>query len=787
MIALMLLQGNLRTEYRVDPMGIETPRPRFSWSVDRKQTAYQIVVDGLWDSGKVESSRTIGIEYAGKPLQPGQRVGWKVRVWDDKGPSEWSAPATFEMAIADWQAMWISGKTLFRKQFALDKRVARARAYVSGLGYYELQLNGKRVGDHMLDPGWTTYSKRVLYSTYDITALLKAGPNSLRAMVGNGWFNPLPLKMWGSLNIRKHLTVGEPCLIAQIHIEFEDGSTQLIGTDESWQTADGPIVKNSVYLGEEYDARKEEPDTWEPATVVQGPGPLHPQSQPPIRITRTLKAKKLGNGIYDFGQNFAGWVRMRVQGEAGTRVTLRYGELLNADGTLNGLTSVCGQIKSPKNTAWQQDAYILKGGGVEEWTPRFTFHGFRYVEVKGAEVELEGLRLNSDVAPAGEFACSNELFNRIHEMVLWTQLSNMFSIQSDCPHREKFGYGGDIVAAAEMAILNFDMNRFYAKVVQDFADAARADGGITETAPFVGIADEGVSKGAGPVEWGTAYPYLQWLLYQYYGDRRILEEHYEATRKWVELLESKAKDGVLDNGISDHESLVPKPRAVTGTGFYYWNALLMSKIARALDQAGDAERFEKLAQSIARAFGTLKNDTQCGQALALYFGLSEQPVQERQKLTTGIFGTRFLLPVLPAEEAYAIVNRKTFPGWGYMLEKGATTLWEHWEFSDNTYSHNHPMFGSVDEWFYKVIGGISPAPDAVGFDKIIIRPRPVGDLTWAKARYESVRGTVKSEWKIEGGEFTLTVTIPPGTTAKVHVLDKVYDMEPGTRIFSSRR
>ena len=317
-------------------------------------------------------------------------------------------------------------------------------------------------------------------------------------------------------------------------------------------------------------------------------------------------------------------------------------------------------------------------------------------------------------------------------MVLWTELSNLFSVQSDCPHREKFGYGGDIVAAGEMAMFNFDMARFYAKAVQDLADAVRPNGGFTETAPFVGISDEGLGEKSGPVGWGTAHPFLLWQLYQHYGDKRLLEENYEPAKRWLALLRSRAQDGILDNGISDHESLVPKPRALTGTGFYYLNAKLFASIARALGKEAEAAEAEALAETIKAAFnrkflqpGTGRYDTatQACQAFALYLGLVPPRRQDRAlavlvrdieeahggHLTTGIFGTKFMLHALAdsgrADVAFGIVNQSTFPGWGHMLENGATTLWEHWEFSDNTFSHNHPMFGSVSEWFYKVLGG----------------------------------------------------------------------------------
>ncbi len=741
----------------------------------------------------------------------------------------------------DWRATWIAGKPetpvseqemfndhpapLLRKEFTLDRKVKRARAFVSGLGYYELRLNGERVGDHVLDPGWTTYSRRVLYSTYDVTSQLQQGPNAVGVMLGNGWFNPLPLRLWGAINPRDNLTIGEPRVIVQLVVDFADGTSQTVASDRTWKAGQGPVLRNSVYLGEVYDARKEQrgwdragfdDSNWEPAVLATGSlGPLQAQDAPPIRITRTLKTVKLtepkpGVFIFDLGQNFAGWVQLRASGPAGTRVRMRYGELLYPDGTLNGMTAVCGQIKQggpsyryegtgvPK-TAFELDEYVLKGEGEEVYTPRFTFHGFRYVEVTGFPGKptletIEGLRLNSDVAPAGSFECSNQRLNRIQQMVLWTELSNLFSVESDCPHREKFGYGGDIVAASEMAMLNFDMSRFYAKAVGDLADAVRPNGGFTETAPYVGISDQGLGERSGPIGWGTAQPVLQCLLYQYYGDRRLLDEQYETTKRWIALLQSCAKEGILDNGISDHESLAPKPRALTGTAFYYFNVRLFARIARILGKDEDAAEAGALADQIRAAFnkkflqvGTGRYDaaTQACQAFALYMGLVPTDEKERAlevlvrdivgahqgHLSTGIFGTKYMLNALTelgrADVAYEMVNQRTFPGWGHMLENGATTLWEHWEFSDNTYSHNHPMFGSVSEWFYKALAGINPAPDAVGFDRIIIKPQPVGDLKWVKASYDSVRGRIVSEWSREAGQFKLRVCIPVGATATI--------------------
>jgi len=854
-----VMPTRLRCEYATNPLGIDNPHPRLSWVLQspqraQVQTAYQILVAGtpeklaadqadLWDSGKVASNQSVHIVYGGKALPSGTRAYWKVRAWDRDGDvSPYSETAWWETALLkpeDWKATWIASSEpppaseaamyadrpapLFRKEFMVPKEVKRARAYVSGLGYYELHINGAKVGDHVLDPGWTTYSKRVLYATHDVTGMLRPGKIAVGIMLGNGWYDPLPLRMWGRFNLREALTIGRPRAILQLSIDYADGTSDTIVTDTTWKVGDGPIVRNSVYLGEVYDARREQPGWDKPGfddsgwrSVVastESIGPLRAQMQPPIRCTRTLKPVKItepkpGTYIFDMGQNFAGWVSLRVKGPAGTRVQLRFGELLYPDGTLNPMTSVAGQVKraglggpGAPPIAWQSDTYILKGEGTETYTPRFTFHGFRYVEVTGLPEKpvpdmIEGHRLNSAVEEVGAFSCSNEMFNRIQKMIQWTLLSNMFSVQSDCPHREKFGYGGDILASSEMAIFNFDMAQFYAKVVRDHADAVRSDGGMTETAPFVGIADGGLSPQSGPIGWGTAHPLLQRQLYQYYGDKALLDEQYEHTKRWVEFIRARAVDLIVDKGISDHESLVPKPVALTGTAFYHYNALLLSRIAAITGRTAEAERYATLARDIKEVFnrtflkpgtGQYDTGTQACQAFALYFDLV--PPGERQAaidvlvkdittthkghLSTGIFGTKYMLHALTdagrAEVAYTIVNRKTFPGWGHMLERDATTLWEHWEFSDNTFSHNHPMFGSVGEWFFKALGGISPHATAVGFDTFDIRPCLVGDLKWAKASYDSIRGRIVSDWRVEGNTLTLTIRVPVNTTATVHV------------------
>jgi alpha-L-rhamnosidase len=847
----MVAEG-LRCEYQVNPLGIDTGKPRLSWTLKsnirgQKQTAHQVIVStnleelkankgDQWDSQKVLSSNSIQVIYQGKPLASSTRYYWKVRVWDKGGNSgSWCEPSWFETALLnqnDWEAKWINDgqrnpvtdddfykfdpAPLFRKDFVLVKRVRQARLYITGLGYYEASMNGNRIGDHLLDPGWTDYFKRVYYSTYDVTDQLQEGGNCLGVALGNGWYNPLPLRMWGHKNLREHLPIGRPRFISQLNIIYADGSTQSVISDEDWKVTKGPILRNSIYLGEIYDARKEIPgwnepgfddSAWQNALLAsESIGKLVAQPLPPIKATKTVKPIKVieplkGVYIVDMGQNFSGLASFKFDLEKGTQVNLRYGELLHKDGTLNPMTSVCGQIKgerndsleSPPGVAWQSDVYTASGNGLKIYTPRFTFHAFRYIEITGFPVKptldmVTGLRLNSDVKEVGNFSCSNELLNSIQKMCRWTFLSNIFGVQSDCPHRERFGYGGDLVNTSDAFMLNYDMADFYTKAVYDWADAARDDGMLTDTAPFVGIQYCGLA-------WAMVHPHLQLELYQYYGDRRILKEQYDASRKWFEIFIKQTPDHIVTDGLSDHEGLGPAPAPVTVTPLYCETARIMSRIAGILGRKEDERKYSELASQIKLSYadkfidgdtGKVGPGSQASQAFALSLEMIDDKDTYKKAiqfllydikdnhdghLSTGIFGTRLMLDLLSkkgyAPIAYGIVNQKDFPGWGYMLENDATTLWEHWAFSDNTFSHNHPMFGSVSQWFYNWLGGIQPHPDAIGFDRIIIKPQILDDLQWVNCSYDSIRGKIKSNWQKRNGHLYFDIEIPVNSQAEI--------------------
>ncbi len=838
----------LRCEYQDRPLGIDHPAPRLSWTLEspvrgQKQTAYRVLVarsikalhagrGDLWDSSKVASSQSVNIIYAGDVLVSGQRCFWKVKVWDKNGESaDWSDPSSWEMGLlkaSDWKGRWINdGKPLpekdvdfyrddpaplFRREFKLSGLVRNARLYIGALGYVQATLNGRAVGDRHLDPLWTLPNKRVFYSVYDVSKNLAQGDNCLGVTLGNGWYNPLPLRMWGRVNLRQRLPVGRPQFIAQLIIEYADGSRGSLASDSAWKVAPGPILRNSIYLGEKVDARKtvkgwDKPGlddrAWDSARIAPAPeGPLQVQPLPSIKVTASVKPVRItepSDGVYivDMGQNFGGWARFTFNVPEGTEITMRYGELLYEDGMLNPMTSVCGQIKrneppadgSPA-VAWQADTYIARGGGPETYTPRFTFHAFRYVEITGLPArpsldDVEGLRMNSAVEPVGSFSCSNDLFNRIQTMCQWTFLSNLFGVQSDCPHRERFGYGGDLVTTSDAFMLNYDMANFYAKVARDWHDSALSDGMLTDTAPSVGIQYCGVG-------WAMAHPHLQVQLYRYYGDRRIIEEQYPTSKRWLELVRGQNTDHIVRRGLHDHEALEKEESPPMITPLYCESARMLSRLARILGKEEEADEYDQLAENIRKAYvekflapgtGVVASGIQSVQAFALF--LNMLPAEERPAalahlardiidkhnghLTTGIFGTRYMLDVLSreghAEVVNDMVNLRDFPGWGHMLEQGATTLWEHWKFSDNTFSHNHPMFGSVSQWFYNWLGGIEPDVDAVGFDKFTFQPQFLEGLDWVRCTYRCIRGPITCDWKRQGDRVAMDLHVPVNTSA----------------------
>jgi len=839
---------NLRCEYLEAPLGIDALQPRFSWVLECQkrgvsQTAYRILVASSekaleddrvdrWDSGKVESDESVNVVYEGGSLESGETYFWRVRVWDqDSTASLWSAVTTFQMGLleaSEWEGAWIGAADgnisapLIRKEFSLDKEVVQAHAYICGLGYYELYINGEKVGDHVLDPGTTDYRKRVLYVTYNVTDYLQTGANTVAVMLGDGWFSSTEMVEQSPVPLR--LYADRPQLLLQLNAKYANGTKASVFTDESWKVSRGPITSNGIWNGESYDARLEQPgwkspgfddSAWDNAAVVDAPGGwLDSQLLPPIRVNKTLKPVALteprpGVYVFDFGQNLTGWPRLRVSGPAGTEVVLRTAEITRPEmARMKGESDegVLGTIDpSPNRSAKAQDSYILAGkAGVEVYEPHFTYHGFRYVQVEGfpgkpTPGSLEARVVHSAVEPVGDFHCSNELINQIHHNTVWGQLSNLFSMPTDCPQRdERLGWMGDAHLSAEEAMYNFDMAAFYTKWLQDIKDAQLENGALPDLTPPHWMEFE-----TGTPAWQVAYPLITWDMYRYYGDTRILEIHYPSVKKWVDYYGETAKDYIVEWGRGDW--VPPKltepddgSLPITSTGYYYHGARIVAGMAEVLGKAEDAQSYTNLAAEIKKAFNArfLHPETnqygtgsQTSNSFPLYLGLvpedREEAVMENlvrdivtehdTHLWVGIIGTKALVEVLPAQGwgqlMYQLAVQTTYPSWGYMISHGATTFWERWGgykyFDAGMNSLNHIMFGSVDEFFYGDLAGIRPA--SPGYQLVTIKPQVVGDLESARAETKTVRGLISSIWARNGNTLTLEVIIPVNSRGKVSI------------------
>ena len=824
----------LRCEYLDNPLGIDTPQPRLSWilaSNERgvKQTANQLLVasseaalkrsqSDLWDSGKVLSDDTAQIRYAGQPLASRQQAFWKVRVWDQAGAVSESKPARWEMGLltpADWQAKWIAHTAdtnshpapLLRRAFKLDGKIKQARAYICGLGYYELYLNGEKVGDHLLDPGYTRYDRRALYVTYDVTAQLQRGANAVGVMLGNGWFNCHTKAVW---NFHEAPWRAAPKLLLHLRVDYTDGRSETIVSDESWQCSTGPIVFDSIYGGETYDAQLEQrgwasagfdASRWEAVKLVEAPsGQLAAQMMPAIKVHEVLKPVKItepkpGVFIVDVGQNLAGMAELRVKGPVGARVQMRYGERLFPDGTLDTRDIEQHVKKLGKGQQHQTDTYILKGGGREErYASRFTYHGFQYIEVTGfpGRPMLNNFRarfIHSAVPKAGEFACSNPMLNRIQRATDWAFLSNLQGIPTDCPHREKNGWTGDAHLACEQAQFNFFPAPVHQKWINDLGDEQKPTGALPGIVPTSGW---GYAFGSGPA-WDSVFLLIPYYEYLYYGDTENFRRHFDGMKRYVDYLTSRAKDGIVKIGLNDWAPWKTKTEAaITDTAYYYVDAKIVALAAELLGKKDDARKYTELAASIKATFNQkfyhadtalYDNGSQTALSCALYQGLVEPENQARvlanlvaavekttNHLDTGILGTRYMLNTLlengRADVAYRMIAQQDEPSWGWWLAQGATTLWEQW---NGTESRNHIMFGDVSAWFYKALAGIQPDPQTPGFKHFFVTPHVVGDLTSARGQYDSIHGRIVSEWTLEKGRFKLHVIVPPNTTATVRV------------------
>lgn len=682
--------------------------------------------------------------------------------------------------------MAASDSPIFRREFDVAKPIARARAYVTGIGYYEFYLNGRKAGDRVLDPARTDYEKRVCYSTYDITDMLRQGRNCAGAMLGEGWW-------------RKG-----PRFLVQMEITYKDGATQRIVSDDSWKWSKGPIIENSIYNGETYDARLNpkgwdkagfDDSAWKSAKIMDWNVPLSAQMIQPIKEIAKMPVKSISSpkpGIYvvDFGQNFSGWCRLKASASAGTKITLKYAELLHQDGTVNQ-----DNLRSARAT----DTYVAAGVGSETYEPRFTYHGFRYVQVEGYPGRLtadriQGVLVATDLAPHGSFASSSGLVNQIQHNAFWGERTNFHSIPTDCPQRdERQGWMGDAWMSGDAMYFNFDMTPAYSWFMRDIADAEGADGSVPDTVPHVWGGQTGDPM------WSAAYPILAWETYLHTGDKRILALHYDGVRRSVDLLAREAQDYIVTrNRYGDWIAVEGTPKDLISTGTFCWLSGVVADMAQALGKADDAAKYRDLSARVGEAFhkkfydgenGCYGNGSQFSDAFPLCLGIvpgdkrdqvlahliNDIEVNHKDHLSTGFIGTPFMLDALVkcgrADLAYKIITQDTYPGWGYMIANGATTVWELWELKtgNGMNSHNHPALGFVSSWFYRILAGLNPDTADPGWARFAIKPYVLDNLQSARGTVDTLRGKIESDWYLTDKGIVLIVTIPANSAATVCV------------------
>jgi alpha-L-rhamnosidase len=842
----------LQTEQRVEPLGLDEPRPRLSWKLaaDRRgaaQSAYRLTAATreadlndparlLWDSGRRESGDGLLVPWGGPALQSGTRYHWRVEVWDESGAHAGVAQSWFETGLLhpdEWTAVWIGRDAValppedpptdddlvsprpaeaplyLRHEFRLAQRPVRARLYATARGVYEPRLNGRRIGDTELAPGWTEYRQRVQYQTYDVTDQLHDGINALAAIVADGWwsgyigFDPRrPARHYGD----------QPAYLAQLVMDFADGSRQTVATDAGWTEQTGPVRSADLLMGQFVDARQER-QGWDAAAGGEGfrpvavvdrqPGPLVAEPDHPIRVTSELPAVTVerrgpGRFVVDFGQNLVGRIRLRIRDTApGRRITLRHAEVLD-DGEL---------YRDNLRRAEATDVYLTAGTGDEVFEPQFTFHGFRYAEISGHTGELlpadvTARVLHNDLPWTGRFECSDPMVNQLYANIGWGQRGNFVAVPTDCPQRdERLGWLADAQVFAPTATRNADVSAFLARWMRDVVDGQTPEGAFRDVAPVVAADREGAPA------WGDAGVIIPWLLWRTYGDRRVLERSYDAMTAWVEYIRRHNPNLLWRNrtGNSYGDWLqvdAETPRDVLATAYFARSTELVARTADVLGKARDAADYRVLHSAIRGAFvdayvqddGSVTGGTQTAYLLALGFGLLPRDrvglavdhlatdIEKRgNRLTTGFVGVPLLCPVLTehgrSDLAYALLHQQEFPSWGYSIRHGATTIWERWDgWTDHSgfqsaamNSFNHYSLGSVGDWLYRHVAGIDQAADSVAYRDIVLRPQPGGNLTWAHAEQETARGKVACGWHLGNGLVTVTVTVPPGSTATLHI------------------
>ncbi len=825
----------LRCEHLVNPIGIDVENPRFTWNLKDqephiKQVAYEILVCEdtrsswkndriVWQSGKIESENTLAV-YTGKKLNPRTRYYWTVSVWDNQGNKTTAQdPVFFETGIMNlnsWQAKWINdGQDImiqpapyFRKEITLKKRVRFARIYITAAGLFELHINGEKVGDDFLNPMFTRFDKRNLYVTYDITKDILEGNNTIGVILGNGWYNH---QSWSEWDFHKAIWRNRPSFCMEMHIVYTDGSTEAVYSDNTWKTTLGPIIFNSIYTGEHYDARKEltgwdtnkyEDKEWKYATITNAPSKrITAQALNPIRIVdelHHLQCTKINDStyLYKLPENIAGISKFRVQGERGNTFRLKHGETIDKDNRVDQSTIDIYSDQKDGMDPFQTDIFILKGEGIEEFAPRFNYKGFQYIEVAADRPvklnanNLVAYRINSDVRPIGKIESSNELINKIWAATNRSYLSNLQGYPTDCPQREKNGWTGDAHIALEAALFNYDAITIYEKWLADHRDAQLENGVLPAIIP---TSTWGYTWGNG-VDWTSSMIIVPWTLYLYYDDTRPLLQNYSCMKRYLDYITSISPDGLTDWGLGDwvpYKTIANKELLISL--YYYQDALILSKTAQILGYDPDFVKYSKLAEKIKDAInnkfldkekGIYATGSQAELSNPLYWGivpdelkqkvadnLAKRIIADNKHLDVGLLGSKTLLGALSdnghADLAFEVATQITYPSWGWWIVNGATTLYETWKIETQTLSRNHVMFGAISAWFYKALGGINVDESNPGFHSIIFKPHFVKALDSFKAEYNSANGLIVSSWKREGNIIEYRITIPANSTARL--------------------
>ncbi|GAA1510921.1 family 78 glycoside hydrolase catalytic domain [Kribbella lupini] len=821
--------AKLTVEYADRPLGLDEPRPRLAWiatapGYGATQSAYQVLVAtspdllapeqaDVWDTGKLTGD-AIQLEYDGPQLAPRTRYHWAIRLWDGLDrESRWSRPSWFETALLDegWQdARWIGASTeaapLLRRAFDLPGPVAKARLYVSGLAYADLHLNGQRVSDAVLDPGFTDYDRTVLYVTHDVTDLLQPGGNVLGAELGRGFFGLTTPNTW-----RWHEApwIADPRLLARLVVDHEDGTTTEIHSDTSWQVTSGPTTSDSLYAGETYDSRLAQPgwdttdfdaSTWSPALELDPPkGRLRAQQHEPIRVVEEVQPTEIttphaGTQVVDFGRTTAGWVRLAAEAPAGRTISLVYGETLAPDG------QVVAVNRHVHVDRFQRDEYIASGNGIETWAPRFSYKGFRYVQVTGADTaELTLQVVHSDVRPASRFSSDVPIYEWLEHAMRRTVLNNLHGIPTDTPILEKNGWTGDAQVGAPSMMSLLDLSRFFTKWLGDLRDSQTAEGQLPVIVPSGGW---GYAELAPATEWSTVYPFVLREMHRWYGDTHLLREHWEAVNRYVDWELARVEDGLSTSVLGDWippgypDGPPPEDSRLTATAYLHRALTAVIEIGELIGETGDLDRLRRatveLADGLNREFldreaglyRTAKDPDyrQTSNAVPLAFGLVPDELVDQVvanlvsdieardfHLNTGCLGVGVLLPVLSryghADVAAKVAQQRTYPSWGYWMEQGADTLWEMWE--TDTRSRNHYFQGTVVQWLLENVSGLRNAGN--GWERIVVRPDGRADTAQASLRTDTVRGKVSATWRQVGRVLHVEVQVPVGSTAEVHL------------------